>query len=93
MTVIVTFVDIAGYFDVFATFNITLHVVAFDGATNREEEMEQAPDSDQVFLPFEIVFTKEERVVLDFFDTDVFNTVKPGRAITLAAVVLNPALV
>ena len=79
MTAIVTFVDIAGYFDVFATFNVRTHFPALVGATNREEEIEHGPDSDQVFLPLEMVFTSPVREVFDFFVTVVFRTLNPGR--------------
>ena len=77
-TVIVTFVDIAGYFDVFATFSVTTHFVALDGATKRPETMEHDPDSDQVFFPVEIDFTNHVNGVFDFFATTVFRTVNPG---------------
>jgi hypothetical protein len=70
-TAIVTFVDIAGYFDVFATFSVKTHFVALEIATRRPDEMEHGPDSDQVLFPVE--------GVLDFFATTVFSTVNPGR--------------
>jgi hypothetical protein len=75
----VTFVDIAGYFDVFATFSVTTHLVALEIATNRPDEMEHGPDSDHVFFPVEIDFTNHVNGVFDFFATTVFRTVKPGR--------------
>ncbi len=74
-----TFVDIAGYFDVFATFSVTTHFVAFEIATRRPDEMEHGPDSDQVLFPVEIDFTNHVKGVLDFFATTVFSTVNPGR--------------
>lgn len=86
-----TFVDIAGYFDVLATLRVRTHFAVLLGATNRDAEMEHSPDSDQDFFPFEIVFTKNDNGVLDFFDTFVFNTVNPGRATTFTEVVLLPA--
>lgn len=64
-----TLVDIAGYFDVFATFKVSLQDVTFDGATKREAEIEQSPVSDHVFLPLEIVLTKNDSGVFDFFTT------------------------
>lgn len=74
-----TCVDIAGNFEVFATFSVTLHAVDFVGATKREETMEHGPDSDHVFLPFETVLTNQDNGVFDFFATVVFITAKPGR--------------
>ena len=74
-----TFVDIAGYFFVFATFSVTMHFVAFEIATSRPDEMEHGPDSDHVFFPVEIDFINHVNGVLDFFAITVFNTVNPGR--------------
>lgn len=88
-----TFVDIAGYFDVFATFSVTTHLVALETATNRPDEMEHGPDSDHVFFPVEIDFTNHVNGVFDFFATTVFRTVKPGRARIFVEAALLPALV
>ena len=79
MTAIVTFVDIAGYFDVFAIFRVRTHLADFVGATNRPVLIEHRPLSDHVFLPLEIERTNHVRGVFDFFATVVFNTVNPGR--------------
>jgi len=87
----VTLVDIAGYFDVFATFSVNLHVAAFAGATRRDETMEHGPDSDHIFLPLEMVFTNHVTGVFDFFAIVVFNTMKPGRTTTLTDEGLTPA--
>ena len=73
-----TFVDIAGYFDVFATFNVTTHFVVFAGATKRPDAMEHEPVSDHVFLPVEIDRTIQVNGVFDLFATTVFRTVNPG---------------
>lgn len=86
-----TFVDIAGYFDVFAIFNVSTHFPALIGATKREEDMEHGPDSDHIFFPLEIVFTKNDKGVFDFFATVDFKTVKPGRATTFTDEGLLPA--
>ena len=74
-----TFVDIAGYFDVFATFSVTTHFVVFEIAIRRPDEMEHGPDSDQVLFPVEIDFTNHVNGVFDFFATTVLRTLKPGR--------------
>lgn len=73
-----TFVDIAGYFDVFATFNVSTHFVVFAGATKRPDAREHEPVSDHVFLPVEIDVTNKVNFVFDFFATTVFRTVNPG---------------
>ena len=77
-TVIVTFVDIAGYFFVFATFSVTTHFVFLLGATSRPDVIAHGPDSDHVFFPVEIDFTNHVNGVFDFFATTVFSTLKPG---------------
>jgi hypothetical protein len=81
----VTLVDIAGYFFVFATFSLITHVPFFDGATRREALMVQGPDSDHVLFPVETDRINVVSRVLDFLATDVFRTIKPGRA-TIAVV-------
>ncbi len=86
-----TFVDIAGYFDVLATFSVTLQVVDRDGATKRLPTMEQAPVFVQVFFPVETDRMRLDRDVFDFLATVVFNTVKPGRADTFTDEGLLPA--
>jgi hypothetical protein len=80
MMLIVSLVDIAGCFFVFATFRVITHVLFFDGAINREALMEQGPDSDHVFLPLEILRTNPLRRVFEFLETTVFSTRNPGRA-------------
>jgi hypothetical protein len=80
MMLIVSLVDIAGCFFVFATFRVITHVLFFDGAINREALMEQGPDSDHVFLPVEILRTNPLRRVFEFLETTVFSTRNPGRA-------------
>ena len=84
----VTFVLIAGYFFVFATFRINTHLVFFFGAMSFVPLMLQGPDSDHCFFPVEMeVRCDESREVLPFF-TMVFFTVKPGRtAVVIAAAV------
>ena len=81
----VTFVLMAGYFFVFATFRINTHLVDFFGAMSFVPLMLQDPDSDQVFFPGEIVETNHESgVVLPLFAV-AFFTVNPGRAVVLMA--------
>ena len=90
---IVTLVDIAGYFFVFATFSVITHVPFFDGATSRDALIEHGPDSDHVFFPVERLRRNVVRSVLDFFATAVFRTVNPGRATILDDAALVPAVV
>jgi hypothetical protein len=80
---IVTRVDIAGYFFVFATFRVITHVLFFVGATSRDALIVHGPDSDHVFVPVDTVRTNVLRSVFDFFDATVFKTVNPGRATIL----------
>jgi hypothetical protein len=89
----VTLVDIAGYFLVFATFNVMTHLPFFDGATRREALIEQGPDSDHVLFPVETVRMNDVRRVLDLRTTDVFRTMKPGRATIAAVAGLVPTVV
>jgi hypothetical protein len=90
---IVTLVDIAGYFFVFATFSVITHVLFFVGATSRDALIEQGPDSDHVFFPVETVRMSVVRRVCDFLTTDVFRTVNPGRATIADEAELIPAVV
>ena len=83
--------DIAGYFDVVATYKVRMHFPTFVGATRRDAAMEQGPDSDQVFLPLERERTNDVSGVFDFFATTVFSTVNPGLATTLTEEGLTPA--
>jgi hypothetical protein len=76
----VTRVDIAGYFLVFATLRERRHVVFLFGATSFPRTIEHDPDSFQVFLPVDTLVRRRDKSVRDFFDTSVFTTVKPGRA-------------
>ena len=75
----------AGYVLLFATFRITLHFVAFEGATNLPATMLHVPVSLQVFLPLEGVVTIFDNVVFDFFFTVVVSTLNPGRAVNTDA--------
>jgi hypothetical protein len=93
LILIVTLVDIAGYFLVFATFNVMTHLPFFDGATRREALIEQGPDSDHVLFPVETVRMNDVRRVLDLRTTDVFRTMKPGLATIFFAVGLMPTVV
>ena len=77
-----TFVDIAGYFDVFATFSVILHVVFLFGASRYVLQITQEPVSDHVFFPVEIDFTNAVNEVLDLLFTAVFKTLNPGRTTT-----------
>ena len=86
-----TLVDIAGNFDVFATFKVRTHFPDFEGATSRPALTEHGPDSVQVFLPVETDRTNHVSGVFDLFATTVFKTVNPGRATTVADGVLLPA--
>jgi hypothetical protein len=90
---IVTLVDIAGYFFVFATFNVITHVPFFEGATSRDVLMLHGPDSDHVLFPVETVRINVVRRVCDFLATDVFRTMKPGLATIFFAVGLMPTVV
>ena len=89
---IVTLVDIAGYFFILATFSLITHVPFFDGATSRDALIEQGPDSVHVFFPVETVRIKVLRRVCDFLVTDVFSTMNPGRAAIAGDAELVPAV-
>lgn len=91
--VIVTLVDIAGYFFVLATFSLITQVPFFVGATRREALIEQGPDSDHVFFPVEILRTNQDRGVFDFRATAVFRTRNPGRAAIPTDALLIPTAV
>lgn len=88
--VIVTLVDIAGYFFVFATFSPITHVPFFVGATRREALIEHGPDSDHVFFPVEILRTNHVSGVFDFRATAVLRIANPGRATTPTDALLIP---
>lgn len=75
-----TTVDIAGNFPDLATRNLSLQVAFIRGATNFPAEIEHAPVSLHVFRPGDTDLTIDERVVRERRLTDVFITVKPGRA-------------
>jgi hypothetical protein len=87
---IVTLVDIAGYFFVFATLKVITHEPFFEGATSRDALIVQGPDSDHVFVPVDRLRTNVLRSVFDFLDTTVFKTVNPGRATILDDASLIP---
>jgi hypothetical protein len=93
LILIVTLVDIAGYFFVFATFRVNTHVPFFDGATSRDALIAHGPDSDHVFVPVDTVRTNVLRSVFDFLATAVLRTVNPGRATILDDAALVPAVV
>jgi hypothetical protein len=76
----VTRVDIAGYFLVFATLRERRHVVFLLGATSFPRTIEHDPDSFQVFLPVDTLVRRRDKDVDDFFATSLFLMVKPGRA-------------
>jgi hypothetical protein len=90
---IVTLVDIAGYFFVFATFNMITHVLFLLGVTNRIPLIEQGPDSDHVPFPVDTLRTKLERRGCDFFVATVLITLNPGRATILGDAALVPSVV
>jgi hypothetical protein len=76
----VTRVDIAGYFLVFATLRERRHVIFLFGATSFPRTIEHDPDSFQVFLPVDTLVRRRDKSVDDFFATSLFLMVKPGRA-------------
>jgi hypothetical protein len=76
----VTRVDIAGYFLVFATLRERRHVVFLFGATSFPRTIAHGPDSFQVFLPVDTLVRRRDKDVDDFFATSLFLMVNPGRA-------------
>ncbi len=80
----VTFNDVVilGYEPDLATVSFTTQEVARRGATKRPEEMEHAPDSDQVFFPLDAVVNKEVNDVFEPLETADLFTTKPGRTDT-----------
>jgi hypothetical protein len=93
LILIVTLVDIAGYFFVFAIFRLITHLPFLEGATSRDALIEQGPDSDHVLFPVDTVRMNDVRRVCDFLATDVFRMMKPGLATIFFAVGLMPTVV
>ena len=88
---IVTLVDIAGYFFVFATRSLITHVLFFFGVTKRVPLIEQGPCSDHVRFPVDTLRTKPERSGCDFLAATVLITLNPGRATIPTDALLIPA--